>query len=80
MIAGDRGHAYFLLGDWGDVGLAEIAPVHFNHAAPGSNAKMPANSEPPLSVASLIQPASTFALGKIVHRPRRDTDMRRTHR
>lgn len=44
-MAGDAGHADFLLADGGDVGLAEGAPVDFDIRAPRSDAEMGAEAE-----------------------------------
>jgi hypothetical protein len=37
FFAGDEGDTDFAGGDWSDVGLAVVAPVNFDEAAPGSD-------------------------------------------
>jgi hypothetical protein len=54
-IAGDGGDADFLRTDRGDVGLAQTAPMHLNHAAPGLHPVMTAGSESPAEDVSRTQ-------------------------
>jgi hypothetical protein len=54
-IAGDGGDADFLRTDRGDVGLAQTAPMHLHHAAPGLHPVMTAGSESPAEDVSRTQ-------------------------
>ena len=69
-LAGDGGHADFFRTDRGNVGLAQIAPMHLHHAGPRLHAVMTAGAESAAQDPSLAQAELPGAPGRIGH-PRR---------